>query len=591
MTLMFADALAAATAHHRAGNLPAAAQLYQAILAAVPQHAEAWHQLSLIHLQQGTLDQADTSLRQALAIDPSNPAYWMHHGIVLKRRGQLDQALAAYDHALTLKPDYAEAHTNRGNVLSDLGRRDVALAAFDNALRLNPNALEAHRGRGAMLSALNRQRDALAAYDQALSLQPRDRLSLTNRILVLKRLGRLDDALSACDQALARFPEDAALHNTRGGLLKAQGQIDSACASYQRALACQPDSVEALINLAQEGRLPPEPAALATLQAALNQPHLDVVRRKDLHFALGHLHDRQQQPERAFAHYQAGHAARAEHLRHRYDVEQARARVQWLCQTFTAEFFTTRRDWGQPDARPIFILGMPRSGTTLTEQILASHPQIQPGGERPTLGRLAQRWSGQPRPPGHRHHPKALTSGEAQRLAARYRQALPATQPEQRATDKMPHNFEHLWLIALLFPQATVLHCQRDPMATCWSIYSHNFATGHAYADDLITLGAHYRDYQTLMAHWQQVLPIPIHSVRYEALVSDPEPQIRALLDHCGLAFHPDCLHPEHSTRAVKTASAAQVNQPIHTQAIERWRRYEGLLQGLVGVLACASTG
>ncbi|WP_201066838.1 MULTISPECIES: tetratricopeptide repeat-containing sulfotransferase family protein [Thiorhodovibrio] len=393
-TLTLRESLAQATTHHRAGNLPVAAQLYQAILTAAPQHAESWHQLGLIHLQQG-----------------------------------------------------------------DLGRPREALAAYDHAAQLQPNYPEAHRGRAHSLSQLSRLQDALAAIDQVLALLPEDIASHIQRIVLLKRLDRLDSALTASDEALARFPQEAALSITRGGVHKAQGRIDAACADYQRALTLQPHNVEALINLIQERRLPPDYPALAPLQAALQQPRLDVVRRKDLHFALATLHDQRHETDAAFHHYQAGHAARAEHLRHRYDTQQARARLTRLCQTCTKDFFTARRDWGHPSTRPIFILGMPRSGNTLTEQILASHPAVAAGGELPDIARLAQRWT---------RRPEALTATEVQHLAERYLERLTRIDPDApHVTDKMPHNFEHLWLIALLFPQATVLHCQRDPLATC----------------------------------------------------------------------------------------------------------------------------
>lgn len=220
---------------------------------------------------------------------------------------------------------------------------------------------------------------------------------------------------------------------------------------------------------------------------------------------------------------------------------------------------------------------MPRSGTTLIEQILASHPQVHGAGELDVLPRIARRaWP----------HINTLTAVDGHALAEDYLAALHEADPKAaRVSDKMPHNFLYLWLIALLFPNARVVHCERDPIATCWSIYRTNLGGDHDYADDLVTLGEHYRDYQTLMAHWRQVLPIEIHSQRYEALVSEPEVQIRALLAYCGLDFDPACLSPHENKRRVKTASASQVSQPIYSHADDHWRAYAQFLQPLVEVL------
>ncbi|MBK5969054.1 MULTISPECIES: tetratricopeptide repeat-containing sulfotransferase family protein [Thiorhodovibrio] len=584
--LSLSEALALATAHQRAGNLPVAAQLYQAILAVVPQHAESWHQLGLIRLQQGDLDQADASLRQALSFTPDIAAYWMHHGIILKRRGQLNQALAAYDQALTLQSDYPEAHNNRGNVLSDLGRPREALAAFDQAAQLKPNFAEANRGRAHSLSQLGRLQDALAAIDQVLALRPEDSASHAQRIILLKRLDRLDEALAASDAALARFPQEAALSITRGGILKAQGRIDAACADYQRALTLQPNNIEALINLIQERRLPPEVPALAPLQAALHQPRLDVVRRKDLHFALATLHDQRHETDAAFHHYQAGHAARAEHLRHRYDTDQARVRLTRLCQTCTTDFFTARRAWGHPSTRPIFILGMPRSGTTLTEQILGSHQQVCAGGEQPTVAmmiRLLPR-----RYPEAGRYPAAVTRLSREQLAAMargYLRNLPAPcLGAAWVVDKMPHNFQHLGLIRLLFPHAPIIHVQRDPRDNALSNYQQNFGArfgGMGFAFDLEKLARQINDYHRVMAHWRAI-GLNFFEFWYEDLVADQIGVTRQLLDYVGLDWDDGVMDFHQLERSVRTASVAQVRRKIYRTSAQKWRRYEQALQPLI---------
>ncbi|MBK5969480.1 MULTISPECIES: tetratricopeptide repeat-containing sulfotransferase family protein [Thiorhodovibrio] len=395
--------------------------------------------------------------------------------------------------------------------------------------------------------------------------------------VVLRALARLKEALVACEQALRLKPEFAEAYSNRGMMQKDAGYIDAALRDLRRALELRPTEPRALAGYCCEQRVAPDHPAVDILEAALAKPW---VREKDAqyyHFALGRLYADRQGPDAAFTHYQRARVLRARRHEQPWNAEQSRADCQALIQRITPAFLAARRDWGHPSTRPIFIVGMPRSGTSLTEQILASHSQVHGAGELAALSELAQRVQPQL---------TTLTATAAQALAEDYLAALhQANTTAARVSDKMPHNFEHLWLVALLFPNARVIHCERDPIATCWSIYRHNFAKGHGYADDLVTLGEHYRDYQSLMAHWQQVLPIEIHPLRYDALVNDPEPQIRALLAHCGLEFEPACLAPHQTKRAVKTASASQVNQPIYRHADDHWRAYERQLKPLIEVL------
>ncbi|WPL18581.1 Lipoprotein NlpI precursor [Thiorhodovibrio winogradskyi] len=623
--------------HHQRGELPSARTLYETVLQEAPRHAETLHLLGVIHYQMGDNKRAVDLIKQAITEKPDSAIYFSNLALALKVLGHLDEALRATESALQLNPNHLESLNNRGYILTAIGRVAESLACTDAAIRLQPNCAEAHNNRANALQCLGRWSEALAASETAITIKPDYAEAHNNRGVVLRRLGRLedarrafnkalslrpqlaechhnlgntladlgclDDALAAYDAALAIRPFYADAYGNRGGVLMALGKLNAAADSFERAVELDPGAIDALARYCQIRSVPRDHPAPDSLERALSKNDVSVSRRRMCHFALGKIYDDRDLVDDAFRHFGAGHRARAEELEHVWSSAEQQSQLERIQRTFTAEFFNQCQDWGHPSKRPIFIVGMPRSGTSLVEQILASHPSVFGAGELQLVGSFVERRLSEEslvrqtyieRRVAKTHGSNGSTSKPSISISARtvwslaeeYLAALnDLNSTKARVTDKMPHNYRYLWLIALMFPKATVLHCEREPTATCWSIYVHDFNTGHAYADDLITLGEEYQIYRRMMDHWRQVLPLALHSVRYEALVKDPEKHIRRLLDSCGLDFAPDCLTPHRTVRRVRTASGVQVNTPIHTRAINKWRRYERHLQSLIDLL------
>jgi tetratricopeptide (TPR) repeat protein len=362
------------------------------------------------------------------------------------------------------------------------------------------------------------------------------------------------------------------------------GRFDEAVAAFEAALAGQPGSPDAIYQmmLATKSRSTPEMAARIESLLKVDRPSDQKIM---LHFALGKISDDMRDYARAFENYRAGNdlaAAKAP-----FDAAAWRAHVERSIADFPAEFFARRKSFGVDSRRPVFIVGMPRSGTTLVEQILAAHPSVAAGDGLEAMPLIA---TGLPRRLGTAApFPQCLgevSEALSRELAGEYLAALERVDKSAaRVTDKLPLNFLNLGLIALLFPNAAVIHCRRDPVDTCLSCYFTRFSSHLNFSFGLESLGAYYRGYRRAMAHWQKVLPIPILDVDYEELIADQEATSRRLVAHCGLAWDDRCLAFHETARPVMTASNWQVRQPLYKSAVARWRNYEAFLGPLRAAL------
>jgi tetratricopeptide (TPR) repeat protein len=495
------------------------------------------------------LDQAERLYRQALELKPDHVPALCNRGAALRDLGRTNEALASYDAALALQPDHVWSLNNRGVALIDLGRPQEALASFERALALKPDYPEAHNNRGKALASLDPAPDPamiLASYERALGLKPDHAEAWDNKGVLLAELGRLEDAAAAFEQAI-RFA---------------------------------PRSVRFRYHLAEVRRMQPSDPQLTALKAmAANPEALGPDERIELHFtlakALGDIGDNAE----AFRHLKTG----ADLRRARLPYDEA-ATLDDLART--ADAFPPERmagPKGGPSDVPIFIVGMPRSGTTLIEQILASVPGVFAAGE---TNAFANALAARALP-----DPSAPMSQEAhQALGADYLERIRAAAPDAaRITNKRPDNFRVLGLIHLALPNARIIHARRDPMDTCMSCYAKLFGPEFGYSFDLGELGRYYRAYEALMDHWRAVLPQGVMlEVQYEELVRDLEGQARRMLAHCGLAWDPGCLDFHLTERRIRTASAAQVRRPIYTSSIGRWRAYEAELEPLLEALGGA---
>lgn len=580
IALMFARGGAAL----QAGRLAEAESLFCQVVRIDPRHADAHNWLGVACGQQGRNRDALEHFAKAAALRPGSADFASNLGLAQLNAGGLDAAQRAFETALKLNPRLAAAHHNLGLVFQRKREFDRAIACFRGAIALVPNYVNAHLNLGNALKDAERLDEAIAQYRTLLSLAPKSREAHFNLATVLQSAGRIEEAAAECRLTLGSDPSFADAHKMMGNLLTALGRFDEATASFESALALRPDYAEALHGLFVSSKKHSTPAMAARIEGLLAQnPPQD--KKSTLHFALGKVYDDMGDYAKAFENYRIGNdLAVPEAL---FDAKIWAEFVERLTVTFTADFFAARHGFGSTSRRPVFIVGMPRSGTTLTEQIVASHPSAAPGGELIAMARivadLPTRLGRESRFP---ECTAALDAATAARLAEEYLAALDAIDPgAQRVTDKMPMNFQNLGLMALLFPQATYVHCRRDPLDTCLSCYFAKFDRHLDFSYSLENLAAYYRGYRRLMDHWRKVLPVPMLELDYEALVADQETTSRRLIAHCGLPWDDRCLAFHATDRTVLTASAWQVRQPLYKGSVQRWKRYEAFLEPLRAAL------
>lgn len=569
------------------GRLDEAEASYRRTLRIRPNDADAHFNLGNIFRSLGRLDETEASYRRALQLRPDYAEAHGNLGNILLEQGRVDEAEASYRRALQLKPDYAVAHYNLGSLLQDLGRLSEAEASYRCALQLRPDWVDGYINFGGVLMDMDRLDEAGASYRCALRIRPDCAEAHSNLGNVLLEQGRPDEAEASCRRALQIKPDLADAHCNLGNILNEQGRLDEAEACYRRALQIRPDFAVAHFRLASLRKAQAGDDSLGALiaagEAARNSKK--PLAKKDaacLHFALGKSYDDVGDHEKAFPHFLEG--GRLKRATLAYDPNRVAQHFAGILRNFDKATVERLRGGGNPSHLPIFVLGMPRSGTTLTEQIIASHPEVHGAGELNDLAAIL------------RHDiagavfPDNLHSLDRDRLTAwgtEYVNELQRRAPEaRRITDKMPANFLAIGLIHLMLPNAKIIHVNRDPLDTCLSCFTTLFHRGNEYTYDLAELGRYYADYARLMEHWRRVLPAGAFlDVQYEDIVADQAAQTRRLIEYCGLEWNDACLDFHQNKRAVRTASMTQVRQPIYKSSVERWRRYEKFLGPLLDAL------
>jgi tetratricopeptide (TPR) repeat protein len=569
---MLSPALAfdAALELHRQGKLAEAEQLYQGVLELDRHHLGSLHNLGLVRLQQGRLQEAASLLRRFTDLEPREATAHNSLGAVYRAMGENADAIRHFEQAIALAPDLAAAHGNLGAALQAQGRLAEALAAHERALTLDPSSADAaaENDLGNLLQSLGRHGDAVARYERALALQPDLAAAHGNLANSLHALDRADEAIAQYRQSIAGEPDNARFHSNLGTALRELGRIEAARSAFATAVSLAPANALFHLNLAEVKRFAagdPQLDALETLaQSGSAAP--------ELHFALGKAHEDLQDYAASFRHLAQANALRRREIA--YDEAATLARFERIRAAFTPEVLDRLHGHGDPSVVPVFIIGMPRSGTTLVEQILASHPQVFGAGELTAFGDAVAATLA---------FPGAVPSldGETlRRLGRAYAAKLGARAPlAVRITDKMPANFLFAGLIHLALPRARIVHVRRDPVDTCLSCFATLFTSGQDFAYDLDELARYYRAYDALMAHWRNVLPGgALLELRYEDIVGDLEGEARRLLAYCGLDWDDRCLAFHATTRPVRTASAAEVREPIHRRSVGRAQRYGELL-------------
>jgi tetratricopeptide (TPR) repeat protein len=597
-----------------AQDQPAAAlEMLETVLAAAPEFAEARVDLARAYRGAGNAARAREEVRRVLEREPHHHRAWFAYGDALVDLGQFTDAATAFERARLTDPhrvriaeataaltagerrksedifrEILRADPSHIAALCGLAAHSLATDVPEDAERLLRHALvqSAHtplawRGLGEALVALGRLAEADAAARHAMQIEPDNPYTWITVATVATRLMHLEQALEAYERAARLLPEELRLRTSLGHVHKTLGSRAKSEAAYKEALALDPGFAEAWWSLADLKTYVFDDAEVVAMERALTNGKRLRPETAQLHFALGRALEQRREYRDAFAHYARGNALRR--LDAPFDIARFEARCARIRAFFDLRFFAERAGSGDSSRAPIFIVGLPRSGSTLIEQILASHSQVEGTMELPNilmitreLDALAPDRDGYPET--LRHVPVTQLSALGSRYVA---QTAPLRHGHERFTDKLPNNFSHIGLIHAVLPQATVIDARRHPMDACFGTFKQYFAIGQTFSYDLEDLGRYYGCYLSLMDHWDAVLPGKVLHFQYEELVRNPEPSIRQLLEHCGLPFEPACLSFHETRRSVRTASAEQVRQPLYTSGVGHWRHFEKELEPL----------
>jgi tetratricopeptide (TPR) repeat protein len=572
-----------ALAYFKANRLGEAKAAYKFICANTPNDPDAWLMLGVIHGQLGELAEAEHCNRQLLSLQPTSVAGWDNLGIILMLQGKVLQAKHCFNKALEINPNATQVLIHLGNLSREQGKADEAMRYYQNALQKNPDSVEAYNNIGNIFQDRCKFSKARDAYKKALQIKPDYLDACFNMGAVMQKLGKHKAAAEYYQKALKLRPGFTEA-------IAALADVDEKQGNYDQAL----QRLTPLISFPNP--LPSVAATYGTLCRRLGRQHegcnlieklinkpLPPIRRQELLYVLGDMYDDLEQYNKAFEYYQLANQSRPSPN----NCKQHREYMLSLATAFSATNMPKLPRATQTSSRPVFIVGMPRSGTSLVEQILASHSGIHGAGELPYMAELLSDL------PGllekgiiYPEDVATFTGSDMNRLAAYYGNRMDKHSKSARLiTDKMPHNFLHLGLIELLFPDAHIIHCRRNPLDTCLSIYFHNFNANHPYANDLVNLGAYYRAYEELMKHWRSVLNIQLLDVDYERLISNQEEVTRELLEFCNMDWDPNCLKFHETGRIVNTPSYDQVRRPIYKSSIGRWKNYSSHLDSLKDIL------
>lgn len=529
---------------------------------------------------------SDAALERSLAAAVRNP--------VLLRAAQalLDNDLPVAERILRpyLHDDPRDVAAIRmmAELAGRLGRYADAETLLRRALELAPGFSAARANLATALYRQNRPAEAIEALDRLLDEEADHPGHQNLKAAALGRLGSHEEAIFIYGQVLERLPDQPKIWMSYGHMLKTVGRTEDGIAAYRRAIALAPTLGEAWWSLANLKIVKLDSRDVAAMEGALAQADLARADVYHLHFALGKALEDAGEPQRAFQHYREGNRLRREGIG--YEAGETTRQVDRAIPLFTREFLAAREGWGCPAPDPIFVLGMPRAGSTLIEQILASHELVEGTAELPDIPILARRLGA-----GDGAYPEALanlSADEARALGEEYleRASLQRHEGKPFFIDKMPNNWIHVGLIHLILPNARIVDARRHPLDCCVSNFRQHYARGQGFSYALHDMGRYYADYVRLMAHFDQVLPGRIVRVIHERLVDDPEAEIRRLLDALGLEFDPACLSSHESKRAVRTASSEQVRRPINRDGIGQWRAYAPWLAPLEEALGPALT-
>jgi tetratricopeptide (TPR) repeat protein len=564
---------------------PAIGALHQAV-AAGPGRAEAWGALADELTLAGRTAEADQAYARQIQASVNDPELVKAAGALYEQRlAEAERLLRPF---LKRQPNNVAGLRMLAEVGARLGRYQDAEHLLERCLELAPGFSAARHNYALVLYRQNRPAEAIGEIGRLLAEDPAHPGYRSLKAAALAQIGEYAAAIEGYESVLRDHPVQPKAWMSLGHALKTVGRTPDSIAAYRRSLSLLPSLGEVWWSLANLKTFRFSGEDVAAMRRQLERPELENEDRLHLQFALGKALEDAGRYAESFGHYAEGARVRRADLD--YDAEETSAHVRRCKALFTPAFFADREGSGSPASDPIFIVGLPRAGSTLIEQILSSHPSVEGTMELPDIASIA-RGLGRVRKRGERSdYPEVLAGLDADRMRALGEEYLERTRVQRKLgrplfIDKMPNNFAHVGLICLILPGAKIIDARRHPLGCCFSAFKQHFARGQGFSYDLAELGRYYADYVALMAHFDAVLPGRIHRVIYEQMIADPEAEVRRLLDYCGLAFDEACLRFHENDRPVRTASSEQVRQPIFTDGVEHWRNYEPWLGPLKDAL------
>jgi tetratricopeptide (TPR) repeat protein len=610
------------SARRRLGDLEGALAILVPLAKTFPRAAHTQYELGASFSAKGSFEAAVSALRQAVALKPDLAEAWRALGDLLFAEGDnlaAQAAFAAHDRARVRDPELGPAaealhagrlgeaeeklraiilrrprHVAAVRLMADVFHRSERLAPAEDllvqALALEPGDAGTRYALANVLYRQQRAAEALVEIEALLAEKPGEVVYLNLRAACLALLGRFDEAVDAYDRLLETLPRQPKFWINRGHALRMVGRRAEAVAAYRRAMELAPGVGEAYWSLADLKVAPMSARDEVAMAAQLERADISPEDRINLHFAWGKALEDRGEDAAAFDHYRrGGEIRRAQGFDPRPAESDMMSRARSV---FTQDFLAAREGGGCPAEDPIFIVGLPRSGSTLIEQILASHSLVEGTMELPDIGQLASRLKGGT----GLDYPEVLGELDAEAFRRLGEDYLARTRVQRRLgrpffIDKMPNNFRYVGFIHLILPRARIIDIRRHPLAAGFAVFKQHFGQGHAYSYDLAEIGRYYREYVQFMGHFDTVLPGRVCRVIYEDLVEDPEAEIRRLLQLCGLPFEDGCLKFHENDRAVRTVSSEQVRQPIFRGGLDQWRRFEPWLGPLKDALGPALEG
>lgn len=553
-----------------------------------PTHADALFQLGSIRLDDDDIEGAEEHFRRAIAAKPDFVGARINLALLLQRAGDSAGALAQLEEARRVRPDDPEIHNALG-IVNTTAAPTLAIEHFRRAVALKPGYTEAHINLARSLHQASRHAEAADMLEEMSKQRPRDsdiRMLLGS---AYAEMNEMDAAARHYDAAAAALPSSPKPLVSLGHLYLRFGRFDEAYRAYQRARTADPTNCDAAAAMLTHLKSRVSSDEAGEIGRLLRDPALSESQQRQLHFALAAYLDGRGEYDRAFFHMDEGNRLRRQELEARsgaFDLTAYIKRIDSIIEYFDERYFRRVAGFRVDSEVPVFIVGMPRSGTTLCEQILASHSQVFGAGELNDISRIVRALRDRDEAPASDHdfarYAQRLDADTIQETALQQLRRLQALAPKSaRVVDKMPMNYQHLGLIATLFLGAKIIHCRRDPMDIGLSCYSKDFAASLPWACSLETIGLVYRQHHRLMVHWRRVLPVQIFELPYEDVIADVDNRARRLVKYCGLDWEDSCLAFHHSARPVKTASLEQVRRPLYDSSVRRWQKYDHHLRPL----------